>query len=230
MARRPTLDGGFLDEFEAALNDHGFQPALWPQGAELLARYGLRVIGSWTASGEIFAVLSKRRIRYQAPSGPHHYPRGDDAVEIANEAVARGLVRLREILEAQGWAADGGARPRTFFITQCLYQFPNVYRRWCREQLLQELLWEAADADLPEPTDGSDPAELVVARQQAAECLRALPDDRLRFAVRMRAEGHSMAEIAATLGVLPKSLENALGRYRRKNRHRHLDHDRETLP
>lgn len=228
--RRPlALDGESLDVFEARFDDLGFDIALWIEASECFAWYGLQVIGSWTASGEIFAVLVKRGIRYQGSADPGQHPTMDDAMEIANETVARGLVRLREILETQGWSADGGARLRTFFITQCLFQFPNVYRRWRRECRVLESPWDGVIEDPPRTIMDDDPADRVIAQRQAVDHLRDLPDDRLRFAVQMRAEGYGLAEVATMLGVLPKTLENALGRYRRKNRNRHPDHDRETL-
>jgi DNA-directed RNA polymerase specialized sigma24 family protein len=219
MSHRLYLsDDLLLEKLAAVLAEDGWREELWDDLAESLARYGLRVIGSWTATGEIFTVLVRQRVRYERPMRDEHYPSREDAAEITNETVARGLVKLREILAAQGWSTDGGARLRTFFITQCLFQFPNVYRRWRREIRSFELTSDEFLAGVSDPAAGPDLASRVVTQRQAVEMMRAMPSDALRFAFQMRADGHSVAEVAATLGVLPKQLENLLGRYRRGQR------------
>lgn len=217
---RITADEGALSRLEAVVERDGWRDGQWPELAPLLAVYGLRVIGAWVGSGEIFVALARRRIRHEPTTLPDHYPKGDDAGEIANETVARGLAKLREILGEKGWAPDGGARLRTFFITQCLFQFPNVYRRWRRENRPIELFWDDDMTNVVDSTGEGDPAGTVIARRQAVYLLRDVPTDQLRYAFQMRIEGFSVAEIAATLGVLPKTLENAIGRYRRKLRER----------
>lgn len=224
MGRIVTADEGALSRLEAVVERDGWHDGQWPDLAPLLAAYGLRVIGAWVASGEIFVALARRRIRHEPTTLPDHYPKGDDAGEIANETVARGLAKLREVLDEKGWAPDRGARLRTFFITQCLFQFPNVYRRWRRENRPIELFWDDDMSNVVDRTGEGDPAGTVIARRQAVHLLREVPTDQLRYAFQMRIEGFSMAEIAATLGVLPKTLENAIGRYRRKLR------DREEVP
>jgi DNA-directed RNA polymerase specialized sigma24 family protein len=220
------FDEAYLSGLEARVSEYGFDESYWPDLVDALAAYGLRVIGSWVATGEIFTVLGRRRIRYEMPAAGRQRPGRDDAAEIAGETVARGLVKLREILEEKRWDANGGARLRTFFVTQCLFQFPNVYRRWRHETAPFELFDGVELDDLVDDSDEGDPAALVVAQRQAVDRLRSVPNDFLRAVLHLYADGFRVSEIAATLGVLPKQVENALGRYRRRCRQRNEDKDR----
>ena len=145
----------------------------------------------------------------------------DKASEMADEIIARALNKFRDkVLRPGGWSPTGGASLNTMFITQCILQFPNVYRHWLVENKrppavhdgLEELEFMVAGPD-------SDPAGLVVIREEIAHALEHyVKDPRVTDALILKAWGYAMREIAEMLGVTKKALDGVLQRHWRKLR------------
>jgi hypothetical protein len=72
----------------------------------------------------------------------------DDALELSCETVAEAIRCFRERVLIPGkWDPTRKASLRTFFVGQCILQFPNIYRRWNTEQSLG-LLPEGLEAEV----------------------------------------------------------------------------------
>jgi hypothetical protein len=204
------------DEFLHALGNEDFRGPLWHGLSAVLAGYGIAVITSWIKDARIFTELTGRGIRHEPATAEHHYPRNGDAASLASETVARALDRLRILLRSRQWSADGSAPLHDRFMEQCLRQFPDVYRRWRREN---EPLLPAADA-MAGGTDGrsgGDPAVRMISARSPADLMSKIPDD-LRAVIQLRADGVPLADIPEQLGWRTGSLENALVRHRRRLR------------
>ena len=53
---------------------------------------------------------------------------------LANYTVAMALRYFRtKVLMKRRWDPTKGASIRTFFVGQCIFQFPNIYREWLLE-------------------------------------------------------------------------------------------------
>lgn len=207
----------------AALQAADFCGPVWERFAEQLAGYAYQVMEAWIRTGQVFTRMQEksRQLRLQPPSDGRTLG-GEVATELACETVARGLRAFRTVLEREGWYAAGGASLRTFFIGQCLFCFPNVYRRWLREtrpppwqevQILADLT--EADYRYGQP-HGVDPAEQAEQRLEMAEANQQLSnlDGRMMFVVRKRDEGYTQAEIADMLKVKPRVVERLVAKYR----------------
>ena len=114
-----------------ALREVNFQGDGWDRFAKELARYGLPIISSWISSLRIFAKCADKSVG--CPGPPHNIRRLSDnkASEMVNEIIARALNKFRDqVLRPARWSPTGGASLNVMFITQCILQFPNVYRHW----------------------------------------------------------------------------------------------------
>jgi RNA polymerase sigma-70 factor (ECF subfamily) len=122
------------------------------------------------------------------------------ADDLAQEAGLRLLraARESEIREPRAWLFHAGA---------------NL----ARDALRRRLTWNAASDALAHdaPTSPPAPDELAAIDQDLGALSRAiatLPAQARRILLLARVEGHSHKEIARTLGIAPKTVENHLGR------------------
>jgi hypothetical protein len=202
-----------------ALRVADFQGPVWDRFAQELARYGLPIVRSWIASLQIFEECAKKKVR--CPGPPHNIKRmpEDDASGMANEIIARALNKFRDkVLRPGAWSPKGGARLTTMFITQCIFQFPNVYRHWLVENN-QPPVHDLGELELMDAGPGSDPVGLVVIRDQLAHALEHYVDNaRIHQILILRAWGYSLNEMAEMLGTTVKALDGVLQRHRRKLR------------
>jgi hypothetical protein len=105
----------------------GYEGPHWRRFADVLAGYGVQVIRSWVVNGKIFLRCREKGIGLNWGLKRT----ADDAQELANETVARAVVAFREkVLIPRCWTPEKGASLKTFFVGQCVFQFPNVYRAW----------------------------------------------------------------------------------------------------
>lgn len=211
-------------EIVARLARENFQGPLWARFAEHLAAHGLRVIVPWITTREIFPRMHEKHVRC---SGAVHIPQ-PDAIELAADTITRAIPAFRtKMLQSGRWVPDGGASLDSLFVTQCLHQFPNVYRGWLGRQksTLHEL--PVSDAVLQRKADerhhdhsgwfpaqgAHDPAEAVLSRQRCEYLIRLLPD-RLRAVVQLVAQGHSLRSAAELQGESYDTLKRELQRIR----------------
>jgi DNA-directed RNA polymerase specialized sigma24 family protein len=187
--------------YELALR--GYEGVSWLKFAKALAEYGFQVVRAWTSTERMF--MECRRRGLGLPATERHRTR-DDVLELTSETVAISLAAFREKVLIPGkWDSTRGATLKTFFIGQCVYQFPNVYRRWARETAPMRL--DAMEVDeTPQPPRI---ATLIDLRR----ALAALPPEDVRHLQIMVEMGHNAAEIAEITGTSKRSVESRLYRY-----------------
>src|SRR6266496_622303 len=189
-----------------ALREANFQGDVWDRFAEELTRYGLPIISSWLASLRMFAKCAE--ISMGCPGPPHTIRKlsADKASEMANEIIARALSKFRDkVLGPSQCLPTGGASLNVMFITQCICQFPNVYRHW----QVENDGYDGLEFMVAGP-DG-DPAGLVVIREEIAHALEHyVKDPRVEHA--FIPWGYARRESTEMLGVTEKALDAVLQR------------------
>jgi hypothetical protein len=189
----------------------GYQGRDWNRFATALAEYGIQVVYAWVKSGLIF-----RKCREKGFGGLLVLGRKpDDTLELALETVGYAIAAFRENVLIPGrWDPARGATLKTFFIGQCLLQFPNVYRRWQGETgwslalVDPDVLARELTEERSLPIDVDRKAELSRTWKQ----LR--PGDR-RTVSALEALDFDHAEIAEVFGVTKRALDSKLYRGRK---------------
>jgi DNA-directed RNA polymerase specialized sigma24 family protein len=212
-----------------ALKREGFQGPAWDRFVDMLARYGVQIIRAWVLTMRIFHESARKGVKGARGSGRGGRPfTVDDADQLADDTVAAAIRAFRDkVLFPGRWSPSGGASLRSFFIGQCLFAFPNAYRRWQREnQPLPELSLYDDDSvtgllvDPADPSLTGDPAGLVEAVETRDEVLHALKDvvknDRDQAMVVLRAAGYADREIADLLDQTEKAVEGVFYRLRKR--------------
>ena len=130
--------------------------------------------------------------------------------------VAQAIATFRDSVLPNGrWDPEKGASLRTFFIGQCLMQFPRVYSRWIRDNPPFEVVPELVDR--PATDSSSDPAHLVEVRSLLADAIGSGPRERtLAKVLALLTAGHTQYEIASQLDMTVGAVESLLFRHRRK--------------
>jgi DNA-directed RNA polymerase specialized sigma24 family protein len=221
-----TADEALVQALRAA----NFQGRAWERFAQETARYALPIIKSWIASMQIFKKCAEKNVPCPGPVHNIQSLREDDASWMADEIIARALNKFRDkVLRPGGWSPEGGSSLNTMFITQCLFQFPNVYRHWLVESKsipvhdLEELEFVPAGPE-------GDPAGLVMVREEIDHALwHYVKDPRIAEILILRAWQYTMKEIAEMLGTTEKALDGVLQRRWRKVRE-HLQNGEEGEP
>jgi hypothetical protein len=217
-AQDPGADARIADEaLVQALRAANFQGPAWERFAQETARYALPIIKSWILSMQIFEKCAEKNV--PCPGSVHNIKnlREDDASWMADEIVARALNKFRDkVLRPGGWSPEGGANLNTMFITQCLFQFPNVYRHWLVENK-QPPLYDLEELEFVPAGPEGDPADLVMLRKEIDHALEHFVKDRVVAEILiMKAWRYTMKEIAEMRGVTEKALDGVLQRRWRK--------------
>jgi DNA-directed RNA polymerase specialized sigma24 family protein len=204
-------------ELNTQLMLNGYAGPLWDRLANALAEYGIQVIGAWIC-GRKRTIFQQCRAKGVGSLVPSEYT-AEEGFELALETVAKAIVTFRDnVLKPGKWKPARGATLKTFFIGQCVYQFPNIYRRWQTAEDNERLLAQqmrAADPEAFRATSKVD--EVAHARRELAKLAVKAPDDPavLRFAHR---QGYSFEELAEIAGTTVRALEGRLYRAGKKNR------------
>jgi DNA-directed RNA polymerase specialized sigma24 family protein len=216
MADSPAADEALID----ALRQANFQGPIWERFAQELARYGLPIVKSWIASLKMFTKCANKDVRCPGPPRNAQRLPDDDASEMANEIIARALNKFRDkILRPGRWSPQGGASLKVMFVTQCIFQFPNVYRHWLVENK-QLPLDDFEDLDVIEAPEG-DPAGLVIVRGEIAHALEHyVKDARTAQVLLLRALQYTAKESAEILGTTERAIDGVLQRHWRAIRKR----------
>lgn len=189
----------------------GYAERDWGPVAEELARYGLGVIRCWIRRRLIFQRVATRT-GWGMPSVPEEWLHNDDDVEaLAVDTVIAALNYFKvKVLMANRWDPTRGASLATFFIGQCLYQFPNVYQSWAGKERTRRSA-ETALEDWTGSTAKPGPQERLLRTEELAGALAAVTSDTARRAFLLRDDGYTLAEIALQLGLRnAKAVENLL--------------------
>jgi DNA-directed RNA polymerase specialized sigma24 family protein len=201
-------------ELVSRLERDGYKGESWRRFAHALAEYGIQVMRAWIRTGEIFRQCKRKRIGGQLSSWRARDE--DDALEIACEIVALALNAFRDkVLARAKWDPTRGANLKTFFIGQCVYQFPRVYCQWLDEEQVVERMnaRDLRDAVAPPP---SLSIPTLVALRRELEALETLPLNDERNLEILREMGFGHAEIAEIICVSKRSIESKLYRHKRR--------------
>lgn len=196
----------------------GYRGRDWEIFAEALAEYGFQVIRAWTCSGFIFRKCHERG--WSLGEVPESLRLKDDAAELAGETVALAIRAFRDNVLIPGrWDPTRGASLKTFFVGQCILQFPNAFRRWAAEQdsMPGDATIIGRELDMRTPRR---PIEMLVELHREIESLRALPEDHPKRIKILIAMGYSKKEIAELLNATEKAIEMKIYRDRIKRDHR----------
>jgi hypothetical protein len=127
-----------------------------------------------------------------------------------------GLTMFKNIIATGRWEPSKGANLKTFFIGQCLIQFPTVYGDWHRGQRRYVGLAEVIKRQ-PKEFYPSDPARDLKRRLEEAELSTELSGDPYTKAiVRLKLQGYKQAEIAELLDTTEGAVQSRLYRLRQK--------------
>lgn len=212
--RQLVVDQEIYDEL--ALSD--FAGPGYELFTKQIASYGLGVMRAWIATGRIFPLCAAEGIRLPDELGGCTE---EDVSGLANATVTQALIDFREKgLRGGGWRPEGGRSLRTYFVTGCVYAFPNAYRSWRREQARWRRTVHAtlAPEDLNAICDLAAPIDIAtdVATRLDGAAFYAGLSRRQREMVFLDAHGYSHAEIAHLMQEKsPKAVEGVLYRIRR---------------
>lgn len=215
LRRRERLaeDADLVDWLSSA----GFAGPDYDRFAFELARYGYAVTVAWIRQGAIFGKCRERGAGLPEPP-PGALNQLHVAEGLANETVARALRSFRETVLIPGrWDPDRGASIKTFFIGQCLFRFPNIYRSWLKAEVYTDHLVDDLTI-LDRPVSGgppTDPADLAVIRQEVDILLADAPN-RTKTMLVLLAAGWTQADIAALLGLTENAVQHAVRYYRNR--------------
>lgn len=202
-------------ELNTQLMLNGYTGPLWDRLADALAGYGIQVIGAWTC-GRKRTIFQQCRAKGIGSLVLSDYT-PEEGFELALETVAKAIVTFRDnVLKPGRWKPSRGATLKTFFIGQCVYQFPNIYRRWQASEDNERLVTQQVRAMDPEAFRSTSKVDEVAhARRELAKLAAKAPDDPavLRFARRL---GYSFEELAEISGATVRALEGRLYRAGKK--------------
>ena len=191
-----------------------YEGDLYDYFANELAKYGYAVLKSWIAKKFIFERCKQKGF------GLYVLERDFTQQEIeglANYTVAMALKYFREkVLMKRRWDPTKGASLRTFFIGQCIFQFPNIYRDFL-DDLDADWLHGFTDdvVEMDFHTEHTAPVDRrVVAAMVSSQAMAGITDPRVRKAMFMTADGYTQPDIARVLGVSTKTVERMLARAR----------------
>lgn len=188
------------------LRRDGFSGPSWQRVAEELARYGVAVFRPWIIKGTVFGKLAEKGRKVPRP--PPGALDDVEAASLANEVVAEALAHFRtDVLMRDRWDPRKGASLTTFFIGQCLFRFPNLYRTWLAHLPAYRLY--DSELDVVASREGSVEDD-VIRDAMLADALRTVHSDDTRRGLVMNAMGYTHAEIGERLGKTPKAVERML--------------------
>ena len=132
--------------------DHdGFEGTWWEALATAVVQYAMGILDAWIVSGLIWG--KARAIGWPAkPTDRERRLLEADWISrrvLVNEMAFAALQRWQQLeqdKDGQGWDRDGGAALTSWFVTGCLYTFPNEFGKWQTTQRWRRN--EGAEADL----------------------------------------------------------------------------------
>lgn len=205
------------------LRQFGFAGRDYARFATELARYGHAVTVAWIRKGAIFGKCRERGFGLpEPPLGALTQP--DVAEGLANETITLALRSFRDNVLLPGlWDPARGASIKTFFIGQCLFRFPNVYRAWLTNEAYparrEDLVGPLDELTIfDRPTSGgpaADPAAIAVIRQEVEILLGNAPE-RIKTMLALIAVGWTQADVANMLNLSENAVQKTLSHYRKR--------------
>lgn len=199
-----------------------YSDKVWNPIAEEFARYGYAVISSWIRRGLIFGIVTSFT-GYGIPrEADERVMDTDDINDLASLTVVNALNKFLELaLKNKNWDPNKGASLKTYFIGQCKWQFPNVFREWQRTQkhrIPADSLDVLVERNVFAPAH--DNVEATVEREaEVAEALVLIESGEAQSALMYHSAGYTYAEIAELLSMPnAKAVENLLTRWKARAR------------
>jgi DNA-directed RNA polymerase specialized sigma24 family protein len=202
-------------ELVSELRRNNFEGVHYNYYAIELAKYGMAVIAGWTRRGLIMEKVKRHSFGGLPSLDQKELADPNNAQTLADETVAIALRAFREDVLIPGkWDPDKGASIKTFFVGQCLMQFPNVYRRWHRENYTDApRLTE--DGDLSTHIDVIQNVESeAITQERLRKAFARIKDPRVRDAFVMIAAGLTHEEVGVKLNVTSKTVERMIANER----------------
>lgn len=184
----------------------------WRHLADEVARYATGVLVAWARRGRLRSMVLRR-----SPGGsrlPEDLVLDDhDARSLINEVLVVSLENYRT-RSLPAWNPDGGASLTTWFINRCLYDLPDVFKRWERHEL-QPI---PTDIEIDDGRHCQLLDDQVTDRMLLDDILEDDPD--LREVLELRDAGHSREEIADKLGQSVAAMRSKTNRAKQRIRQR----------
>lgn len=208
-------------ELVQRLRDAGYTGRDWDYFVTELLKYGYVVLVSWMRSGVIWVRLRDRGIG-GLPTPPEWEWQHDTWQDLAGDTLVIAIEKFRDTVLIPGrWDPQGRASLKTFFIGQCIFRFPNVYRSW-------HTAASSRQAERPTNTEewlrgragAEDPERDLVQHDEITRGLTEL-DDRTRTVLLLLDQDYTQTEVAAQLGVSRKAVEMIVRHHRNREGKRH---------
>lgn len=178
-----------------------------------LIRYAIPVLKHLLRTGQIVSKATRLR-RPPSPASAWLYFTDDDREEFAQEMAAAALDGFtKAVFEKRRWTPGRGASLKTYFVNAGILQFARLQRQWLADRQAVRPCGLEPDPGTAGPAP--DPATAVAVRDEAAQALSMITDEKLREALVLRAAGWSAADAAQQAGLRPKAAESSLGRIRK---------------
>lgn len=187
----------------------------WQKFANALAQYGWSVFVGWLVTGVVRERLEIRGVRGSLKVPEKLRLDRDAATGLAADVVFTSIKTFRErVLVPNIWRADKGASLKTFFIGQCLFQFPDVYVRWEQQERPESLLHLDQMPDRPAPDRVEDTG---LAAAQVDELMGKIEDPETRTMFELQANlDYTLSEIADSLNLSEAQVRTRMSRARRR--------------
>lgn len=206
-------------ELVEELREAGFAGLHWNYYATELVKYGLAVLTAWTVRGVILEKVRRHAFGGLQPPLDDSLLDREVAASLAGEVVAVSLTAFRNRVLIPGvWDPAKGASIKTFFIGQCLKQFPNIYKRWHHETYGDHLFQASDIATAPESEIEliRDVATSVSIKDEVRRVLSGIKSPLTREVFVHQAAGRSAAEIAEILGTTEKAVTQMIYNERKR--------------
>jgi DNA-directed RNA polymerase specialized sigma24 family protein len=192
-------------ELWSVLVENGFAGREFDLCLNELSAYTIPVLEHWLRNGVIF-----RRAHWRGPRGSFggHRPGPDDVDELVQQTLDLALrLFFRHVREGRGWAPEGGASLRTYFVGTCLLVFPDAFKEWWKQQHPGTV---PLDPEMHPPfvDQGFDDIET---RDAVLRLLEEVGEDD-RDWLGYRLDGESDQEIADRLTISRKAVESKFAR------------------
>lgn len=219
-----------LEHYDRAKAE-GFGGPWFEALATSVVHYAMGIVDGWIVSGLIWS-----KVRWPVKRTPTEQRLLEcdqlTRMELINKVALKALDNwVKAELAGRGWDRDGGASLNSWFVTGCMYAFPNEFSKWQTQQRWRENEDAASDIGV-EDFDIED--------EQVAECRRArktletpewrtelnhdlelalsmLDNEEERAIVKLKALGYPIAEIAEVVGKPPMEIKNFLKRLKRRD-------------
>ncbi|MGW0180146.1 hypothetical protein [Nocardia sp. NPDC003345] len=218
-------------ELYELLRAHEVRGEVWETVVATITAYAGQVLDPWIWTGEIYRRLAKKRIRLQA--GPAERASLTADREYRQEVIGRTIIGAltkfqAKMREGKGWNPCRGAKLTTYFLTACLYEFPQAFGEDLRWRRTNQLIGSEYD-DVVKLLDtrqsstirAGDPLDAVTDRLMIQAFLATLTDID-KIIVLAASHGYTHREIAHLFPELTvRAVEGRIGQIR-KSAHRNL--------